>query len=264
MKKGLSQIYGDIKNIKIQGATNIAKAAIEAYYIEPSNENKKKLIRLRPTEPMLVNVLNLVNKIPKDSILAHFPFAQGKINEFVFHLVKDKSVIYTHCHSTNVVRALISTKRNGKNFEVLNTETRPLFQGKQTSEELARNRIKVTEYIDSAMDEAIEKCDVVFLGCDAILKNGIINKIGSNAIAELSFLHKKPLFIIADSWKFSPKNVEIEERDFHEVWKHVPKHIKIANPAFELVDKKYIAKIVSELGILDFDDFIKKVEKRCC
>lgn len=263
MKK-VREIYRDIKSIKIQGATNVAKAAIEAYYLEPTNENKKKLVSLRPTEPMLVNALNLVNKIPKDSILAHFVFAQNKINGFVFHLIKDKTKIYTHCHSTNVVKALINAKKHGKNFEVVNTETRPLYQGRMTAKELAKNKIRVTNFIDSAMDEAVEKADVIFLGSDAILKDGIINKIGSGAIAELAFLHKKPVYIIADSWKYSPRNVQIEERDFHEVWKKVPKNIKVENPAFEKVDKKYITAVVSELGILDFEDFVKKVEKKCC
>jgi len=260
-KKGLNQIYGDIRDIKIQGATNIARAAIEAFYLSPSEKNKKKLISLRPTEPMLVNALNLVNHIPKDSILAHFGFAQNKINRFAFRVIDGKKKIYTHCHSTNVLNALIFAKKHGKNFEVYNTETRPLYQGRLTALELAKAGIKVTDFVDSAMDEAVKQSDLVLLGSDAILKSGIINKIGSGAIAELAFMHKKPVYIIADSWKFSPRNVKIEERSFKEVWKNVPKHIKIRNPAFEMIDKKYIKGIVSELGVLSFDKFIKEVEK---
>jgi len=260
-KKRIGKIYRDIREIKIQGATNVAREAIDAFYLDPTEKNKKGLMGLRPTEPMLVNALNLVNHIPRDSIIAHFGFAQGRINKFVFKVIDGKKKIYTHCHSTNVVKALIFAKKHGKKFEVLNTETRPLYQGRQTATELAKVGINVTDFVDSAMDEAVEECDLILLGSDAILKSGVINKIGSGAIAELAFLHKKPVYIIADSWKYSPKNVKIEERSFKEVWKNVPRHIKVRNPAFEKIDKKYIKGIVSELGILSFDKFIKTVEK---
>jgi len=123
-------------------------------------------------------------------------------------------------------------------------------------------------FADSAAAFALEKenkkdkiySDVVFFGADAILKSGIINKIGSGMFAEIAKANKIPVYIIADSWKFSPKNVKIEERDFHEVWKNVPKHIKIKNPAFELIKRKYISKVVSELGILSYNEFLKKVK----
>lgn len=257
----LHKIYSDIKEVRIQGATNIAKAAVKAYMLEPSLKNKKKLLSLRPTEPTLSNALNFLEKLGEKKVLSHFVDAQKRINKFVFSLIRNNMVIYTHCHSTNVVNALIYTHRRGKKFEVYNTETRPLFQGRKTAKELAKNRIRVTDFVDDALLQAIKRADLVLLGADAILKSGVINKIGSGTIAELACNHKKPLYIVADSWKFSPKSVPVEERDFHEVWKNAPKSIKIRNPAFEKIDKKYIKGIISEQGILDFDDFIKRMSK---
>lgn len=257
----LTKIYADIKEVRIQGATNIAKAAVKAYSLEPTAKNKTKLLSLRPTEPTLVNALNFLDKIGKQEVIQHFSDAQKKINSFIFGLIKNGMIIYTHCHSTNVVNALIYAKKKGKKFEVYNTETRPLFQGRKTAKELSKHKINVTTFVDSAMLEAVSKADIVLLGADAILKSGVINKIGSAAIAELSFSRKKPLYIVADSWKFSPKNVKIEERDFKEIWKNAPKKIKIRNPAFERVDKKYVKGIISEYGILSFDKFVKKMNK---
>ncbi|HLF53767.1 MAG TPA: hypothetical protein VI544_01170 [Candidatus Nanoarchaeia archaeon] len=256
----LHKIYSDIKEVKIQGATNIAKAAMTAYMLEHTSENKRKLLSLRPTEPTLSNTLNFVDKIGAKKVASHFSEAQKKINLSVFKFIKNGMVIYTHCHSTNVVNALIYAKKKGKKFEVYSTETRPLFQGRKTAKELSKNKIRVTTFVDSALLEAIKKSDLIFIGADAILFSGIINKIGSGAVAELALNHKKPFYVIADSWKFSPKNVKIEERDFHEVWKNAPKKIKIRNPAFEKVDKKYIKGIVSEHGVLNFDRFIKKMK----
>ena len=262
MKKRLARVIKDIKQVKIQGARNIAKAALLAYHENPTKATKRKLISARPTEPMLVNVLNKLNKNNYKKILSHFDLAQDKINKLTFKLIKSGNIIFTHCHSTNVVKALIYTKKKGKKFQVYNTETRPLFQGRKTALELEKHGIKVTMFVDSAMKQAIDKSDLVFLGADALLKQGIINKIGSSIIAEIAqdnIGKKVPVYIIADSWKYSSKPVPIEQRKLNEVWNRAPKHIKIKNPAFEFVEKKYITGIVSELGLLSYNKFIKKV-----
>ena len=54
---------------------------------------------------------------------------------------------------------------------------------------------------------------------------------------------------------------KIEERDFREIWKNAPRHVKIKNPAFEKIEKKYIKAVVSELGILTFGEFVERVRK---
>ena len=263
-EKRFNQIARDIKNLKIQGARNIAKRALYAYSLIPTKKSKKKLLSLRPTEPMLSNVLDKMEKQSYKQILEHFDFSQEKINKYIFKLIKKNDVIFTHCHSTNVVNALIYAKKK-KKFEVYNTETRPLFQGRKTARELKKAGIKVTMFVDSAMGVALskeqgtKKVNKVFLGSDALLKKGIINKIGSETIARIAKQEKIPIYIIADSWKFTKKKVSIEQRKLNEIWNTVPKNIKIKNPSFEFVPKKYIKKIVSELGVLSYDKFLKKV-----
>jgi len=270
MKKEVKKIVSDIKSIKIQGATNIAKAALKAYIKEPTKEVENALIKARPTEPLLMNTLNYMQKCIQgeknqcQKISDHFHTTQDKINSFAYKLIKNKNVIFTHCRSTNVLRALINAKKKGKKFEVYNTETRPLFQGRKTALELRKAKIKVTTFIDSATAIALErkqktkKTNFVLLGADAILKEGVINKVGSGLIAELAYLHDIPVYIVADSWKFFPRHIQIEERNFHEVWKNAPKKLKIRNPAFEFVKKKFIKGIVSELGIFSFNKFLRK------
>ncbi|MDP1728851.1 MAG: hypothetical protein Q8L27_01465 [archaeon] len=249
-----------IKDIKIQGATNVARSALKAYYLIPTKESKTKLLSLRPTEPMLSHVLNLAEKLKENEILNHFTETQNKINKFVFKIIKNNSIIFTHCHSTNVVKALIYAKNQGKNFEVYNTETRPLFQGRQTAKELSKAGIKITQFVDSAASIALRQCQAVFLGADALLKNSIINKVGSGMISEIAYNHRVPVYIIADSWKYSAKNVKIEERDFSEVWGTKAVHVK--NPAFEAISPTYIRAIISELGIVSYNNFLGKVSKR--
>jgi ribose 1,5-bisphosphate isomerase len=263
-----NQICKDIKSVKIQGARNIAKAALNAYYLFPGSPSKKRLLSLRPTEPMLAYVLDLVDKLPKEEILSHFDSAQNIINIEVCKLIKNNSIIFTHCHSSNVIQSLIYSKKKGKRFEVYNTETRPLFQGRKTAKELKNAGVNVTMFVDSAIKIALTKdqdkeenthpVNLVLLGADAIIKTGIINKVGSGLIAEIAYKNKIPLYIVADSWKFSNKNIKLEQRDFHEVWGTKKIHIK--NPAFEFVPKENITRIISELGTFKFNEFLKKIK----
>ena len=251
-KKRFDKICEDIKEIKIQGARNVAKKALYAYSLISTEKSKKKLLSLRPTEPMMEKVLEMTEKKYYKEVLKHFDFAQEKINKVVFKLIKKNDVIFTHCHSTNVVNALIYSKKKGKNFEVYNTETRPLFQGRKTARELRKAGIKVTMFVDSAMGVALskeqgtKKVDKVFLGADALLKKGIINKIGSETIARIAKQEKIPVYIIADSWKLTNKKIPIEQRKLKEVWDKAPKGIKMKNPAFEFVEKKYVTRIITE------------------
>ncbi len=264
-KKRFEKICRDIKSIKIQGARNVAKAGLKAYKLIPQTSSKKKLLGLRPTEPMLENVLDMADEFSEQDILSHFEDVQGKINEVVFKIIKKGDVIFTHCHSTNVVSALIYAKEKDKKFEIYNTETRPLYQGRKTARELGKAGIKVTHFVDSGFGVAFskeletKKVNKVFLGADALLKNGIINKIGSEGIARIARLENISVYIIADSWKFTKKKVKIEERELNEIWNKAPKNVKIKNPAFEFVPRRYIDKVVSEFGCLDYSEFLEKV-----
>jgi ribose 1,5-bisphosphate isomerase len=267
-RKKFNSIVKGIKEVKIQGARNIARKALEAYHLIPGKISKKKLLSSRPTEPMMENVLDLAEKKPYEEIVKHFDSAQDEINIYVYKLIKKGDVIFTHCHSTNVINALVYAKKKGKSFEVYNTETRPLFQGRKTAKELKKAGIKVTMFVDSAVGVALgkeqgtKKVTKVFLGADALVKKGIINKIGSETIAKLAKIEDIPVYVVADSWKFTKKKVPREQRKLNEVWDNAPKGIKVKNPAFEFVKRKYIRGIISELGIKRFSEFVKKAGKK--
>ncbi|MEK6860172.1 MAG: hypothetical protein AABX54_05150 [Nanoarchaeota archaeon] len=267
-EKEFDKICKDIKSIKIQGAENIAKSAFYAYKLIPTKKSKEKLISLRPTEPMLQNILKIADKISYKQLTEKLKENQQIINKNIFRLIKNNSVIFTHCHSSTIIKALIYSHKKGKKFEVYNTETRPLFQGRKTEEELRKAGIKVTMFIDSAAKIALTKeqdseektkpADIVLIGADAITKKGVINKVGSGIIAEIARLNNIPLYIVSDSLKYSKKSIKLEQRNTKEVWNK--KKIKIKNPAFEFIYKKDIKGIISELGILSYNQFLKKVK----
>ncbi len=264
MKK-VGDIARDIKSLKIQGAENVAKAGLKAYELKPTQKTISLLIKQRPTEPALTNALKYAQKKSVKEALQHFKNTKPIIYKLAAKKVR--KVNFTHCHSSTVTKSFIEAKKT-KNFEVFNTETRPLFQGRKTSKELVKAKIKTTQITDSEIlialtpNKFMKKTNAIFLGADAILKDGsVINKVGSGMISELAKHLHIPVYIVTDSWKYSNKPVKIEERSYKEVWKKAPKNLKIKNLAFEKIPAENITAIISELGILKPKKFVKKVKK---
>ena len=263
------QICEDIKSLKIQGATSIAKAAIEALQIRHDNASVKKLISLRATEPCLRNAIRfcLVDMEKNPGIaLRHFDEAQKTISEEVANKIEGGSIIFTHCHSNNVVKALIAASKK-KKFTVYNTETRPRFQGRKTAEELAKAGIPVEHFVDSAARVALKKCDLALIGADAITSEGkVINKIGSEMFAEIADRFDIPFYVCSDSWKYDSMTMfgfeeEIETRYESEVWDKPPRGVKINNISFEKIDPELITGIISDIGVFGPQAFVTEVTR---
>ncbi len=282
-----------IKALRIQGAENIAKEAVKSLafvarynkiktpksLINKLNQTKNELTKTRVTEPCMFNALSFVlDGLSGDTVeevrrkvlfnvektLKHFEYSDKKIAKRGAKLVRRNSIIFTHCHSSNVVNVLKEAKRQRKTFCVYNTETRPKFQGRITAKELSKANIKVKHFVDSAARTAIKEADAVFLGCDAISAKGfVINKIGSGMFAEIAKNYDVPVYVFADSWKFDKRSirgfVKIEERKPSEVWINPPENVEISNFAFERVRFDLIKALVCEKGSFTPKQFVNKM-----
>ncbi len=295
------KIMEDIKNVKIQGAENIAFKGSEAFYFELKRQlnnikGKKKLsykeysflfdslkqkfLSLRKTEPHLENnILFLKDSFERKEIKKiifdlerkfkvlkeHKKTVYEKIAFFSEKELKKFNVFYTHCHSSMVVKAILSS--NPK--VVYNTETRPLFQGRKTALELS-DKVLVKHFVDSYFSSIIPKVDVVVLGTDEVTEDfRIINKVGSKSIVLIAEKYNVPVYFVTDSFKLklNSKNKSEEEllefRNPKEVWNVNKKNLKVFNPAFEIVDgnKKNI-KIICEEGVFSVKKFVNVAKKK--
>lgn len=263
--KRFEAIIRDIKSVKIQGATNIAKAGIEAFLISPTKKTAKKILETRPTEPALQNIIKILlksknsNKTAKKYI-RYLENSNKKIAISGAKLIKNNMSVFTHCHSSSVMGILKYAKKQNKNFIVYSTETRPLYQGKKTAKELAKANIKVIYLPDLAAPDIIKKCDIFLFGSDAFLPKKIINKIGTNMLAEVAKKQKIPCYSCGSSLKFTNK-IKMEKRNPKEVWDEREKNIKVLNPAFSEVNEKHITGVISEYGVLPYKNFIKLAKK---
>ena len=278
----------NISSLKVQGAENIAKAAISAliYMIKKSksksrqqfiteiSKSAKELKKTRITEPLMRNCLDHIMNAKgeslefiKKSMVLRGEELLEKLDHNVEYiakvgskLIKDGMIVYTHCHSRSVVSLLVTAKKSGKRFVVNNTETRPNFQGRKTAEELAAEKIKVNYFVDAAFVEAIKEANIIFLGADALTKDGIYNKVGSSTVVMIAHKYNIPVYICADSMKFDPISENIEERNPIEVWKRPPVGVIVRDPVFERIDYFDVIAVISELGIIGSDSFLEKMK----
>lgn len=237
----IAQVVQDIKDIKIQGATNIAKSAFDVLITESKNQTfdsseefltfiesaMQMLISARPTEPMLFNGMdyiksqiatckdNLCDSIQK-TVIESATYYLNLIKETAerailngLGIINDGDNVLTHCHSTSAVKTLALHKVKGLKFKVFNTETRPLYQGRKTAKDLIEEWIDVTMVVDGVapflMDEESGTdlmMDCVIIGCDAIkLDGGVINKVWSYAVGLSALYANVPVYIAGNLLK---------------------------------------------------------------
>lgn len=261
------KICHEIKSLKIQGAEQVARAALKALEAKHDRKSIKRLISLRPTEPCLRNCVKHALSFSNLSVgisetINLMDYSRRKLVSYGANLIQKNSIVFTHCHSGTVISILLEAKRQGKKFQVYNTETRPNLQGRITAHDLLKARIPVTMFVDSSATAALKEADIFLFGADAITSQGsVINKIGNKMMAEIAQKYDVPRYCCSFSWKFDPKTAmgkieKLESRDEKEVWPGKPKNLKISNIVFEEIPSNLITGIISELGILDPGAFV--------
>jgi ribose 1,5-bisphosphate isomerase len=286
---GTVRVVADrIRKLEVQGARNVAIAAIKSVealaeetaakmrkdFMEELNEARDTLFASRSTEPLMRNavrwIISQVENSDKEKVgalaevvvssssrfLKDLEVSKECISEIGAKRIRDGMVVFTHCHSSTVTHILRKAKEQGKKFEVICTETRPVFQGRITAQELLSLDIKTTFIVDSAARSFMRNVDLVIVGADAITAEGnVINKIGTGTIALLAQEARKPFYVVAELLKFDPATVcgdyaQIEERSPNEVWKNPPEKLVICNPAFDVTKRDFIHGVVCEEGII--------------
>ncbi len=263
--KRFDKIISDIKKVKTQGAENVALAGIQAYLLQHNKTSIEQILKTRPTEPLMQNAINFLKKSkdPKQAARTFKEFikqADEQIAKQGAKLIKNNMNVFSHCHSSTVIRILKQAKKLKKNFVVYTTEVEPLLQGRKTATELAKAKIKVILFPDLAGEQAIKKCDLFLFGADAFSKKGLANKIGTSVLCKLAEEYNIPRYSCGISLKYT-KKIILEQRPSEEVWDETNKRIQIINPAFDFVPKKLLTGVVSEFGVLKYGAFIKHAKK---
>ncbi len=289
-----------IRRIEVQGARNVAIAAIKAFQTlaeQTKAETKPQLLSelkdaqilfssARETEPLMRNAMRyIINQTQNaetekigalrevvianaDLFLKDLAASSQSAAEIGAKRIGDGSVVFTHCHSSTVTRMLAKAKADGTDFRVICTETRPAYQGRITAKELVGLGIDTTFIVDSAARTFMGEVDVAFVGADAITSEGnVVNKIGTSGIAVLASEARVPFYVVSELLKFDPETLsggceKIEQRNPKEVWAEAPPKLTVRNPAFDVTPNRYIHGIICEEGIIPPQTVLEVMRKR--
>jgi len=253
---------------------------------------------LRKTRPTAVNLFWAIDRVMKmaqetlgtKEALAEAVVAEAqrmadedvmvnrKMGKYGSKLIEDGDVVLTHCNAGSlatvdygtalgVVRGAIE---EGKNVKVIACETRPRLQGARlTCYELMRDGIPVTLIADTMVGYVMSKglVDKVVVGADRIVRDAVLNKIGTYNVAVLAFEHGIPFYVAAPMSTMDQSSTSedaiIEERSPNEVTnvrseRIAPEGVKVLNPAFDITPLEYVDAVITEEGILTPEVILKQ------
>ncbi len=288
MTETISATAEKIRKLQVQGARNVAIAAIKALqtlaeqteaktkteFLSELSQAQSVLFASRETEPLMRNAvrwiitqvensrdknMKLLGKTVSASaeqFLKNLENSRELVAQIGSRRIRDGYTVFTHCHSSTVTRMLALAKKDGRNFKVICTETRPALQGRITAKELLELGVETTFIVDSAARSYISKADIVIVGADAITAEGnVVNKIGTGTLAVLAKEARKPFYVASELLKYDPTTLcgdyeKIEMRNPKEVWEDAPAKLNVCNPAFDVTRRDLIHGLICEEGVI--------------
>ena len=201
----------------------------------------------------------------EDKILAYLENLKKmrlKRADYAASLIKGGDALLTHCNvSGEMVLIGRACREAGKEMRFYATETRPYFQGRLTSWELAEDGFDVTMLPDNAVGSILSEghCQLVMVGSDRVALNGdIVNKVGTFQLAVAAKTFQVPFYVLVQEPGSTATGEEIliEERDVKELLYYkgrrvYPEGVDGYYPAFDLTPVSYITRLITFGGVID-------------
>lgn len=237
---------------------------------------KNQILNLKPNNSLLKNSFTFIFKNVTEhncknyveenikNVKSHFISSDKIISYLGYKKIRNGSSIFTCGCSNEIISVFKKTKQNKINFEVKNSESRPYFKGRKLAIKLTDSKIPVEMYVDSGINYAISRSDVVFISAEQITPKGhILAEIGAEIIANTAKEKGVPVYVFANSWKINnnyDSKILYENHSNKTIWKERPNKIKLSRIKYDLVSQKLITGIISELGIYSPKSFLEEVK----
>jgi translation initiation factor 2B subunit (eIF-2B alpha/beta/delta family) len=153
--------------------------------------------------------------------------------------------------SSATVRRLLEAEAAPRGIGVLCFESRPIREGRVLAAALAEAGVDVTFAVDAAIHLLVPSCDAVIMGADSVGDLGVINKLGSAAVAAAARAAAVPVYVLADQTKVLPRGFPQtldDERPPAEVW-DAPPGVRVWNNYFETVPMTSVSAVITEAGV---------------
>ncbi len=296
-----TNLVDEIRDDHVSGASEISRKACSAFsdfssevQVSSKEEYFDKLLKLGvdlvSAQPYMASIFNLANSIlyhveellPLLSVEELCEFTKEKAEEFFYNslssmqkiakhgevLIKEGSKVLTFSSSGSILSILKRAKEEGKKFEVIACESRPMFEGRLLAKFLGNSGIPVTLITDAAMGLFAKEASLFLVGADSISETGFVNKVGTKYLCLLSFEHKIPLYVACERSKFisfawRPKPAV--GGDPKEVLDFELSGVKVENPYYEEIPLSYCQEVITNEGFLSPNDIPNLIRKtRLC
>ena len=247
-----------------------SEARSASQFVAELLEVGKALIEAQPSMASLFNLVNATllkveglrevremkeaARAAAEGFVADLQKGAELIGEQAARLIEDGATIMTHSYSSMVLRGLLLAKARGKSFEVICTESRPICEGEDLAARLGENDIKVKLVIDAAAFRFLPQAQMVMVGADSILTQGLVNKIGTYGLAIAARVHDVPFYALCGTEKFLPNSAShlfsIETKDPGEILAEPTQNVEAINYYFDVTPLEHLTGVVTEKGIL--------------
>ncbi|XP_026330285.1 translation initiation factor eIF-2B subunit alpha [Hyposmocoma kahamanoa] len=182
--------------------------------------------------------------------------ARGKVAKQALPFISDGCKILTHSRSRVVLQAMLEAAKANKRFEVYVTMSAPDNSGVLMHKQLQAAGVDSTQILDSAVGYIMEQVDIVMIGAEGVAESGgIINKVGTYGLAMAALELKKPVYVLAESFKFS-RVYPLNQQDIPVEFKYLSsvissgKDLSKEHPLVDYTPPSYITLLFTDIGIL--------------
>ena len=226
----------------------LASAALSASRIAPGFEEA-----LKSAEDAALNFIGQAERGARDSA------------SHAAALIRDGATVFTHSRSSTVLAAFDEARREGRDFSVVATESRPMLEGRALAEALSRDGIRVTLIADAGASLAMERVDLILVGADKLTPSDLVNKIGTRMIALAALERGLPIYAVCDTSKFICEDYiggAIRDKGTPgELWTDPTSGVVPVNYYFEPTPLAHFTGIITEHGALSIKDAARLAEE---
>jgi translation initiation factor 2B subunit (eIF-2B alpha/beta/delta family) len=166
--------------------------------------------------------------------------------------------ILIHSQSSAVKEVFHQYSGNRKKIKVIQTESRPVFEGRMQASMISRLGYEVTLVPDVGFSRHLGEINMILLGADSIYRDYFVNKAGTYNICLAGKNAGIPIYVLADSRKFwsnlPPSRQEMdyyeEQKPEEEIWLDPPNGISVENYYFEKTPSSWVDGFITEEDVL--------------
>ena len=275
----------DLSNDNTSGASELVRKVVSIFQTvaEEHNDEKGELLRafimashkIIKAQPSMAPMFNCVNDLlctletvppflAREAVkgwskgyLQELEKARTRVIAATSKAIKARDTVVTISYSS-LVRDLLVANAN-KSLSVLVSESRPMNEGLKLAEALGQAGIQTTLVVDAALTEAVKDADMVLVGADAITERGVVNKIGTRALALEAKSEEVPFFVAAERNKFVLSAFFVPEYIDHtalEVTHQRFDNVKVRNIYFEETPLRKVTGFFTEDGVRTVEDIM--------